>query len=273
MSIFLLTKAIDSGSANASEDPWYWLSAVTFSQLFSPNSNDSGVIYNVDAVYLHGFTFDMLSAVLLSNVPQLLLTICYYFYNSVLTSMLSAFEYDSYGVSPKALRVSRPVDGSQQRCTNWLSIPYRYGVPMLILFSVLNWLASQALYYLRMVVYLPNGQDTSLQVSELGYSRFSIFLSIIIGTFMILLLVGLSFRRLKSSIPLAGSCSVAISAACHLSKDEELETAALGLVQWGETLPSPSSQEEEISQFHAEKGHCSFTSLETRSPTLTKLYA
>ncbi|KAJ5530394.1 hypothetical protein N7527_003787 [Penicillium freii] len=220
------------------------------------------------------FQWNMLSAVVVANIPQLFITVSYYCYNAVLTSMLAAAEYSSYGVKRKALRVTWPIKDSQQRSTYWLSVPYRYVAPILALYMVLHWLVSQSLFYLMLIEYLPDDQpNPKNMMSSLGYSSTPIFLSILIGAIMILTLFALAFRKFKSTMPLAASSSAAISAACHPPKDEDLDTAALGLVKWGETISPPAWVMERFHGIDNHHGHCSFTSLDTVIPSLTKLYA
>lgn len=89
----------------------------------------------------------MLDSVVVANIPQLLITMSYYGYNNSMTTMLAAAEYDSYGVSSKSLRVTWPEKDSQQKSTYWLSIPYQYAVPILVLYVVLHWLVSQSTFY------------------------------------------------------------------------------------------------------------------------------
>lgn len=55
-----------------------------------------------------------MEGVVMANSAQLIVTAGYYFYNSVLTSMLASAEYSSYGTDRKALRVTWPAKGSQQ---------------------------------------------------------------------------------------------------------------------------------------------------------------
>jgi hypothetical protein len=74
-----------------------------------------------------------MSAVLTANSAQLFPTVSYYFYDSVLTSMLAVAEYSSYGAGRKPLRVTWPVKGSLQHSTYWLSVPYQYGIPIMVL--------------------------------------------------------------------------------------------------------------------------------------------
>ncbi|PYI07192.1 hypothetical protein BO78DRAFT_443434, partial [Aspergillus sclerotiicarbonarius CBS 121057] len=152
------------------------------------------------------------------------LTLTYYWYNQILTNMLANAEC-SYGVKRKSLRATWPAKDSQQRSTYYLIRPYRYSLPLLVVSILLHWLVSQSFFYDK--------------TSELGFLGLPIFLSLIVGSIMLFALIGLSFRKYPSTILVVGSCSAAISAACHPPKDEDLDNAALGLLMWGETLPMP----------------------------------
>lgn len=214
-----------------------------------------------------------LSPVVIANIPQLIITVSYFFYNSVLTSMLATAEYSSYGASPKPLRVTWPIKNSMQQSTYWLSMPYQYGAPLMVIYAVLHWLISQSIFYVRIMAYDWIGRPIyQFSVSSLGYNALAIFISILVGAFMVCLLLGLSFRRFKSEIPLAGACSVAISAACHVPRDKPLDHVARGAVIWGETVASPSSTGDR-GGIEDDKGHCSFTSLDAVRPSLRKMYA
>lgn len=67
----------------------------------------------------------------------------------------------------------------------------------------------------------------------------AIILAIFVGGLMILAILCLGIRRFKSDIPIAGSCSAAISAACHplTGKGHELRA-----IQWGE-IQAPSEHD------------------------------
>ncbi|OQE39937.1 hypothetical protein PENCOP_c006G06082 [Penicillium coprophilum] len=243
-----------------------WISTSQFQNLFSSDVDESDY-HTFDVVGVKG----MLQSVVFANIPQLAVTICYYCYNAVLTSMLAAAEYSSYGFERKALRVTWPIKSSQQRSTYWLSIPYRYSVPVLLLYMTLHWTISQSIFYLEIVTYTV--LDLKLwSTSSLGYSSTFILFSILVGVVMILTLCILGLRRLKSNAPLAASCSAAISAACHPPTHENLDVAIRGKLKWGQTTSLPV---ESINSEGDEpgKGHCSFTSSSTVEPTLTKRYA
>lgn len=213
----------------------------------------------------------ILGYIAVANAPQFIVTISYYFYNNVLTNMLVAAEYSSYGASRKPLRVSWPKPGTYQRSTYWLSIPYWYSGPVLITYAVLHWAISQSLFYVRIVPLDVHSRPVEGQtVSGLGYSPIAIFVSLLVGVVLVspLLIMAVS-RRFKSLMPLAGSCSAAISAACHPGVDDDTQTAAFKRVTWGETLSLPEWMALESDGI----GHCSFTSKEVLPPSREKLYA
>ncbi|KAJ5961043.1 uncharacterized protein N7479_008193 [Penicillium vulpinum] len=247
-----------------------WLTTSTLHSLWNEAFSDAiGYTRFVDLKR----SLSTLSSVVIANIPQLVITVSYFFYNSVLTSMLATAEYSSYGESSKPLRVTWPVKDSEQQSTYWLSMPYQYGVPLMVIYMVLHWLISQSVFYVRIIAY--DWIDRPIyqySVSSMGYNSLAIFVSILVGGFMVCLLLGLSFRRFKSEMPLAGACSAAISAACHVPRDEDLNNAVRGPVMWGETLASPPWSVN-FGGIEDGNGHCSFTSLETVRPSLSKMYA
>lgn len=217
-----------------------------------------------------------LQGVVIANSAQLVVTLCYYFYNSLLTKMLLSAEYSSYGVNRKPLRVTWPVEGSKQRSTYWLSIPYRYGLPAMALFTILHWLVSQGIYF---VLAFPYDTDGNLLYAQKESAPAISYMPLICAGALLgvlgIMIIGVSFRRLKSAIPLAGTCSAAISAACHLRENVRTDTVTHGELMWGETdLPwSLDSGDDDDDESDGPKGHCSFTPSEARQPSLDKLYA
>lgn len=58
-------------------------------------------------------------------------------------------------------------------------------------------------------------RDSSADLIACAYTPVAILSSILVGEFMFICLVALSQERLESAMPVAGSCSLAIAAACH----------------------------------------------------------
>jgi hypothetical protein len=63
----------------------------------------------------------LVSMVLISNLPQLILSLLYAALNGMWTAMLVGVEWNSYGSRHKSLRTTYPV--GHQRKTYWLSLP------------------------------------------------------------------------------------------------------------------------------------------------------
>ena len=78
---------------------------------------------------------------------------------------------------------------------------------------------------------------------------------------MLIAAIILGYRRHKPGIPLAGSNSAVISAACHAHIDDK--DAAAYPVKWG-VVP--------VSRTDDGVGHCSFSSLHTTKPELEAYY-
>ena len=192
---------------------------------------------------------------LVANLPQVVLSFLFLLYNGLFTSMLLADEWNGYARERKPLRVTDP-KGSQ-RSTYRLQLPYKYGVPLLAVSATLHWLVSQSLFLVNMRGYMSKGQVLKLTISTLGYSCIAIITVILLGA-VILLLELLHGFKVHRGMPLAGSCSAAISAACH--RPEEDVDAATKPVMWG-VVSSKNGV-----------GHCCFTSFEVSQPVPGELY-
>ncbi|EHA28141.1 hypothetical protein ASPNIDRAFT_189221, partial [Aspergillus niger ATCC 1015] len=157
---------------------------------------------------------NVVSMSLLANTPQIAVSIGYFLYNNLLTHMLLAAEHDDYASQRKALRVSWP-QGSQ-RSSYYLSLPYRYSIPLMIASMLLHWLVSGSLFYVAInpIDMLGNTVHAN-QVITCGYGPIAIVFALILGGVMTSTVVGLGMRRFASQMPIAGSCSAAVSAACH----------------------------------------------------------
>lgn len=196
----------------------------------------------------------------MANLPQLVISLSYYFYNSVLTTMLIASQYDTYAVrgrrgasvaeilqtSPKnGLRVSSDRKGAQ-RSFYFLSLPYRYSLPLMAAYTILHWLVSQSIFYVRVVMYYSSMErEPRYDVNACGWSPVVFIFAIVVGGSMVLVLLGMAIRQFRSFIPLAGSCSIPISAACHPPTGDV--DAALKPVIWGEVGEMVDSKSRSIS--------------------------
>lgn len=202
----------------------------------------------------------LLLTVLVANSPQVLLSFLFLTYNGLYTCMLMAKEWSDYAYERKTLRVTDPV--GDQRSTYRLQLPYKYGIPLTVLSGILHWLVSQSLFLARVASFDSDGEeDISESFTTVGYSCIAIITVIILGAIVIALGILNGFRKYRPGMPLVGSCSAAISAACH-RPSEDIDAAILPVL-WG----SVSGHEE------GAVGHCCFTSFEVSPPMEGEFYA
>lgn len=196
-------------------------------------------------------------SVFLANLPQAIISFMYLLLNSIITAMVSSSEWSEYGHRRKPLRVSFSRLG--QRSTFYLQLPYQYGLPLLALSAFLHWLVSQSIFLANVSSYDKNGISVNpALVSTCGYSPLALFVTICVVIAIALLTTLLSLRTYKLGIPLAASCSAAISAACHPEKEVD-STAPL---MWGVTSPCAKFP-----------GHCSFSDQEVAKPEIDAFYS
>ncbi|KAB8202251.1 hypothetical protein BDV34DRAFT_215660 [Aspergillus parasiticus] len=209
----------------------------------------------------------LLTNTIIANTPQIIFSVLYFASNSVLTTMTLAAEWSNYALHRKGLRVSSTPQGSQ-RTTYFLSLPYTYAIPLLVFSTVLHWLISQSLFLVNVETY-----DMQLERFQLfdfttcGYSPVAIVCAIVVGGVMAFGLVGLGFRRFGSGMPVAGSCSRAIAAACYpgvSSVDGAGDAVETMPLQWGVVYQGTGDG--------VEVGHCGFSSGEVDVPMDGVLY-
>lgn len=158
----------------------------------------------------------ILANVILANTPQLALTVLYFPYNHVWTCMLAGREITAFANQRKSLRTSAPK--GKQRSTYFLQLPYRYSVPILVASIFNHWTVSQMFYLTETISYDIYGRRSGA-TNEVNYAVYSAtFPSMgLIWSLLFLLLPQWLYGGLhyEDSIPTVGTCSLAISAACH----------------------------------------------------------
>ena len=174
--------------------------------------------------------FDLLSAILCANAPQLILSFLYLMYNSLFTGMVMGQEWNRFGSNAgrKHLRVTYPQ--GEQRETYWLQLPYRYALPLMACSAFIHWSTSQAIFFARLKI---DGITTPV----VGFSALATIFSLGFGGLLLLVVFLFGLRRYQNDMPIVGSCSAAISAACHpigaLSRSQR-EALVLQPLQWGD---------------------------------------
>ncbi|KAE8306199.1 hypothetical protein BDV41DRAFT_583543 [Aspergillus transmontanensis] len=219
-----------------------------------------------------GFPTTLLPVTIIVNTPQTVFSMIYFTTNAIFSTMVLSSEWNSYALQRKGLRVSTAPKGSQ-RSTYFLSLPYRYALPLLALSTLLHWLISESLFLVSVEMYDATlARVPSQDLISCGYSPPAIVICLSTSCLLIAYLVGISCRRFKSGMPVAGSCSLAISAACHLDvqemEDHGRENGSHSEVlryrkQPVETLPLKWG----VVTFYGEGvGHCAFSSVEVETP-------
>ena len=200
-----------------------------------------------------------ISAIFIVNSPQIVLSFLFLTYNSLFTCMLLSSEWNGYAYERKSLRVTNPT--GSQRSTYRLQLPYKYGIPLLIISGTIHWLVSQSIFLARIDKYDVDGRERPFYSvgSYIGYSRLAFVTALLLGSVVVILSILNGFRNYKPGIPLVGSCSAAISAACHRPREDE--DAADKTLMWG------------VVSMKDGVGHCCFTSFEVTTPIKDERYA
>lgn len=178
--------------------------------------------------------------VLISNLPQTLLSAVYLGLNGLLTTMSLAREWAAHAASCssssssssssslplRSLRVSSSAPRGDQRSAYFLSLPYRLAVPFAALATLAHWLLSQSLYMVKVDAVdargdlVRDGGDGNAygyySITTCGYSPPAIVASAVGIVAFAAFVCGVGAKRLANNgMPLAGSCSAAIAASCH----------------------------------------------------------
>jgi hypothetical protein len=206
-------------------------------------------------------TVGLVSNVLIANLPQLILSFAYFTYNALFTSMLAGLEWSQMAWQKKSLRVSQKPQG-EQRSSYFLQLPYRYAIPLLGCSAVMHWLASQSIFLIAVERYDPLGNPMPADYSGViegehytcGWSPLAVLLVICGGVLMIAGAIVMGRRKYQPGMPLRGTNSAVVAAACHVAGGEEnIERKKL---IWGV-----------VSKYDADgTGHCAFSSGEPDFP-------
>ncbi|PUU77982.1 hypothetical protein B9Z19DRAFT_1127462 [Tuber borchii] len=81
--------------------------------------------------------------------------------------------------------------------------------------GLLHWLTSQSVFLARVEIWEPFGMAISARISAVSYSCIAIIFVLALGILALLTAGGMGYKPFASEITTVGSCSAAISAACH----------------------------------------------------------
>lgn len=226
---------------------------------------------------------------LIANTPQALFSFLYVCYNSLFTIMFLSRELMTFSVTTgrgrKYLRVSDPK--GEQKCTYFLNLPYKYGIPLLMGSGLMHWLVSQSVFLANITIIPRDGlvpmQD---EITTVAYSPLAMLFLLFLGFFLLMFLLGISMRKLPFGMPLIGSNSMALSAACHIPgyTQAERDEAATRPLSWG-AVPAASktgalgirdvvnTRNSDSEDFNRGIGHCCFSDKVLDVPLRGSLYS
>ena len=210
--------------------------------------------------------------VLVANIAQPILSFIYFTYNGIFTCMLAEREWNQFARKMGGLRISSIPCGFQ-RSSYFLQLPYRFAIPIMLLSGVLHWVVSQSIFFVAIEIYDQGvrvdhhsvyDHATYPEILSCGYSPIAIMFVIILTLVMMLFGIGTGMKRYDPGIPIAGSCSVVLSAACHV-EDEDGASSQMALkpLQWGVVRSGDGD----------EVGHCAFSTAKVTFPQESALYA
>lgn len=208
----------------------------------------------------------ILGNALIVNAAQPVFSTLYFSYNNIVTSMTAAHEWSTYAISRKGLRVSTRPKGAQ-RSTYFLSLPYRYAIPLMVCAALLHWLISQSIFLIVVEAYTPSQiPDPASNITTYGYSPFAMICGLALALVMVAALLGISMRRFASEMPVVGSCSMAIAAGCHgvMRESRREEGAFKERLMWG-VMEMDQGNEVVIR-------HCGFSESDIGTPQRSNLY-
>lgn len=193
------------------------------------------------------------AAIFLGNCAQLGVAILYFLVTGLIAVMAIANEWSRFVVERKTLRVSFP--HGIQRSSYFLALPYRLSIPLMAGMAILHWLISQSIFVIATETYIYAGTEAAEPLARIpqndsylvGFSSPGSMLSVALGTSLLIWtgVLGIANKLegievdgvgTKLHMPLASSCSAAISAACHRPEDDS--AAHLLPVVWGKVPDS-----------------------------------
>ncbi|KAH8692562.1 hypothetical protein GQ44DRAFT_793138 [Phaeosphaeriaceae sp. PMI808] len=181
--------------------------------------------------------------VMLANLPQTIVSILYFSYNGIFSCMLANREWTGYAVKRASLRVTNPSPG--QRSTYFLSLPFTYSIPLLFASILLHWFVSQSIFMGRIDMWASHiRSDEDRYGDKVPYSTY------------------------PRGVPIGGTNSAVLSAACHVSYKERGEILARKdlanrTLKWGVTIKGTRNT----------IGHCCFSDREVNELEDGCLYA
>lgn len=181
----------------------------------------------------------------IANLPQFILAVMWILYMDIYTSMAFARDWSRFEYQPQTLMVTEP--RGRQRSLWLMGLPWFQATFLTLMQALMHYLLSQSIFPVRIQAFDENGVvDPEHLVSNIGYSPIAMLVTMIICGFLFVLLLWVGKWHMPSTMPIAGTCSAAISAACHPTmRSFGMEC---GYLRWGE-----------VQTYQGMQRHCSMT--------------
>ncbi|KIW29718.1 uncharacterized protein PV07_05508 [Cladophialophora immunda] len=171
------------------------------------------------------------SLAFVSNIPQVFLAFITLVTNAAMVEMTQAADYAQFAPKSQRLRVSEAV-GSQDG-TYLLGMPYNYAIPTISITALLHWCVSQSIIPIKVTAPSTDSQALDFGTADLVFSPLATIASAVMGGVLVIATLLLGLQTLKPPMPLASSCSLALSAAVHPYEEIVDQTAIYVPVKWG----------------------------------------
>ncbi|KAI4719237.1 hypothetical protein E4T48_04552 [Aureobasidium sp. EXF-10727] len=143
---------------------------------------------------------------------HLAISVTYLFYNHLWSRMLAAAELNTFIKDRGPLRVTLPAPGA--RSTYYLSIKPHFSGILIIALTLVHFFTTRALNVVAIQIYDVMGGYSHQRITY-GISTPSAILALLLGFAMLCALAFGLEKKLYDGMPVLGTCSMAISAACH----------------------------------------------------------
>lgn len=143
---------------------------------------------------------------------HLVVSIAYLFYSHLWSRMLAAAELNAFAKIPARLRVTLPIHGA--RSTYYLSTKPHFSVLLVVALTLIHFFTTKAPNVIVIEVYDVMGRYSHQHITY-GISTVSALLALRLGFFMLCALAFGLEKKLHAGMPVLGTCSMAISAACR----------------------------------------------------------
>jgi hypothetical protein len=105
-----------------------------------------------------------------------------------------------------------------QRSTYFLQLPYNSVIPLMVVCGLMHWLCSQSIF----LVQIRADQTNSRTITTLGWSPQAVLVTLSVGFLMGMFIIVLGrLKKFSNGMPVASTCSAAISSMCRVPKVED----------------------------------------------------